>query len=67
VLDIYAQNTFQWTDINNKFRKKNAMICVIRSHIRSVGLHRWNVANNIGGGDKGTVHPRTGHVGPKGE
>ena len=26
------------------------MICVSRSHIRSVGLHGCNVANNNGGG-----------------
>jgi len=25
MLDIYAQNMFQWTDINKKFRKKNTV------------------------------------------
>jgi len=43
------------------------MTCVIRNNIRSVGLHRCNVANEIGVVGKGKIHPRTGHDGPEGK
>ena len=50
-----------------KIQCSQAMTCGVRSHIQSVGLHRRNVAKNIGVGGKGTDQPRTGHDGPEGE
>ena len=60
-MDRYQQ------EIQKKIECSQAMICGIRSHIRSVGLRRCNVAKNIGVGVKVKAYPRTGHDGLDGE